>query len=79
MKYEDARKQEMYEWFRTNFIPTYQCRPDESGKSGYQYVCGGPYFPSDILPKEFGEKYDMSLITEVVSDLESEESEWAKA
>ena len=79
MQYDDPIKQEMWDWFCERFTASAQCVPYESEKSGYQYVCGGPYFPGEILPGEFGGKYDKKLIDEVVADLEAEESEWAKA
>ena len=79
MRYEETAKQEMRKWFHVHFMHTDQCKPWESGLSGYQYVCGGPYFPDDILYKEFGGKYDRTLIDDVVAVLETEESEWARS
>ena len=79
MRNEETARQEMKDWFHVHFIHTDQCEPWESGLSGYQYVCGGPYFPGDILYKEFGDKYDKTLIDDVVAALETEEVEWAKA
>jgi len=79
MRYEETARQEMCDWFHKHFMHTDQCEPWESGLSGYQYVCGGPYFPGDILYKEFGKRYDDALIDDAVAVLEAEEVEWAKA
>ncbi|MFQ5431751.1 MAG: hypothetical protein ACE5EN_04495 [Nitrospinota bacterium] len=79
MRYEDPFRQEMWDWFHKHFIHTDQCDPPESERSGYQYVCGGPYFPGDLLRKEFGDKFDSALIDDVVAALEAEDSEWARA
>jgi len=78
MKYEDSAKQEMWDWFHELFIRPSECVPRMSEKSGYQYICGGPFFADEELKKEFSEKYPENAIEEVIADLESEDTEWAK-
>jgi hypothetical protein len=77
MYYEDKRKQEMYNWFRERFVEPESCDISESAKSGYQYACGGPYFPKDVIPGQFCKMYPSGLIMEVVNDLNAESAEWA--
>jgi hypothetical protein len=77
MKYEDARKQKIYEWFREHFVEPEVCDPSESPASGYQYSCGGPYFPKEIIHAQFSETYPKKVVDEVIKDLETESSEWA--
>jgi len=77
MKYDDSRMQEMHDWFRERFVEPEVCDPQESGASGYQYSCGGPYFAREIIPAEFEGIYPSSLISEVVADIETECPEWA--
>lgn len=77
MKYEDGRMREMYDWFHERFVEPEVCDPLESGLSGYQYSCGGPYFAKEIIPAQFEGVYPSSLIGEVVADIEAECGEWA--
>jgi len=78
MKYEDNRKQEIWDWFHGEFIPPVECSPKMSEQLGTQYVCGGPYFADDVIRKEFGDKFPGDLVEDVIHDLESEETEWVK-
>ena len=78
MKYEDSRKQEMWDWFHDNFILPSECVPRMSEEHGYQYICGGPYFADEILKKGFSDKYPADIIESVITDLEKEGTEWAK-
>ncbi len=78
MRYTDVRKQEIYGWFTERFVEPEACDPAESPTSGYQYSCGGPHFPKDIVRAQFSGKYPDEVIDEVVRDLESESMEWAR-
>jgi len=78
MKYEDPRKQEMWDWFHGHFIKPSECVPRMSEEHGYQYVCGGPYFADEALEKEFSGRYPVDIIREVIADIEDEETEWAR-
>jgi len=78
MKYDDARKQRMYDWFRESFVEPEMCDISESPTSGYQYSCGGPYFAKDIVRAEFSKTYPKEIVDEVVRDLEAESPEWAR-
>ncbi|MBI3793112.1 MAG: hypothetical protein HY280_00090 [Nitrospinae bacterium] len=76
MKYTDARKQAMYDWFHENFSEPQFCDPVESESSGYQYVCGGPYFAREIISSQYSAVYPEDVVREVIKDLEDESSEW---
>lgn len=78
MRYEDSREQEMWDWFHNHFIMPSECVPRMSEEYGYQYVCGGPYFPDEILKKEFSGKYPADTIEKVAFDLTKKSAEWAK-
>ncbi len=76
MKYNDSRKEEMWLWFHDNFAPPEECNPSMSAEHGYQYVCGGPYYATEVLTAAFGGKMHHLLIKEVAEDLELESHEW---
>lgn len=78
MKYTDQKRQEMWTWFHENFMVPEECRPVESQDTGWQYQCGGPYDPREIMHNAFDGKFPADMIEDVVTDIEAESPEWAR-
>lgn len=75
MRFNDERKQAMYDWFHERFIEPELCDP-MAKELGSQYSCGGPFFAREILPAEFYGKFPEALINEVATEIDAECPEW---
>ncbi|MDO9230770.1 MAG: hypothetical protein Q7U03_14550 [Syntrophales bacterium] len=74
---QDTQKSVMRSWFFANYENPSEHTPFESKEGGYIYIWGGPFDAREELEDVFSGHVLKEAIDELVSELESESSEWS--
>jgi hypothetical protein len=59
----------MRSWFLLRYEDPANCTPYESREGGYQFICGGPYDPDEVIQERFSEYVPYEVMEEVISEL----------
>lgn len=73
----DSQKRIMRSWFFENYENPSEHTPFESKEGGYVYIWGGPYDAREEIDETFSNHVQEKAIDELISELESESSEWS--
>lgn len=75
---DDAKVEELVEWFLANYEDPANGVPYDGREGGYQYYLGGPYDPQDVLADEFPDTPPHILEAAVQELMSHGGDEWVK-
>lgn len=73
----EAMKDDMKDWFYTNYVEPVEVCPYDSDEGGYIYIWGGPFYAREVLFDEYSGEYPDDIIEEVAKGLEKLSWEWS--